>query len=108
MRAAPFACCALAAMPGRVKEREGVTSQPVIEAGGKQLNLMGMGLRKKFIFKVYIASFYLEEPTEDAALAMGCAVALDGKPKAGMGVHLADVDGAPAWDVDPSTPFGWT
>ena len=30
---------------------------------------------------------------EDAALAMGCAVDLDGKPKAGMGVHLADVDG---------------
>jgi hypothetical protein len=29
---------------------------------------------------------------EDAALAMGCAVDLDGKPKAGMGVHMADVD----------------
>jgi hypothetical protein len=30
---------------------------------------------------------------ENAALAMGCAIDLDGKPKAGMGVHLADVDG---------------
>ena len=30
---------------------------------------------------------------EDAALTWGCAVDLDGKPKAGMGVHLADVDG---------------
>jgi enediyne biosynthesis protein E4 len=30
---------------------------------------------------------------ENAALAMGCAVDLDGKPKAGMGVSLADVDG---------------
>src|SRR5439155_20337280 len=30
---------------------------------------------------------------EDAALMMGCALDLDGKPKAGMGVHLADVDG---------------
>jgi enediyne biosynthesis protein E4 len=30
---------------------------------------------------------------EDAALTMGCAVDLDGKPKAGMGVHLADADG---------------
>src|SRR5204862_7519935 len=28
-----------------------------------------------------------------AALAMGCAVELDGKAKAGMGVDLADVDG---------------
>jgi enediyne biosynthesis protein E4 len=30
---------------------------------------------------------------EDAALTWGCAVDLDGKPKAGMGVHLADLDG---------------
>ena len=30
---------------------------------------------------------------ENAALAMGCAIDLDGKPKAGMGVSLADVDG---------------
>jgi hypothetical protein len=30
---------------------------------------------------------------ENAAFAMGCAVDLDGKPKAGMGVSLADVDG---------------
>jgi hypothetical protein len=29
---------------------------------------------------------------ENAALAMGCAIDLDGKPKAGMGVSLADVD----------------
>src|SRR5437867_4269180 len=29
---------------------------------------------------------------EDAALTWGCAVDLDGRPKAGMGVHLADVD----------------
>jgi enediyne biosynthesis protein E4 len=30
---------------------------------------------------------------ENAALQWGCAIDLDGKPKAGMGVHLADVDG---------------
>jgi hypothetical protein len=30
---------------------------------------------------------------ENVALAMGCAVDLDGKAKAGMGVHMADVDG---------------
>jgi hypothetical protein len=30
---------------------------------------------------------------ENTALAMGCAVDLDGKPKAGMGVSLSDVDG---------------
>src|SRR5205085_1714351 len=52
------------------KEREGVTSQPTISAGGKELHLMGMGLRKKLWFKVYIASFYLENPTEDAPQAV--------------------------------------
>ena len=57
----------LLALPLAAREREGVTSQPVIEAGGKQLHLMGMGLRKKFVFKVYIASFYLEDSSSDDA-----------------------------------------
>ena len=68
--AAVAALCAAAVLPAAAREREGVTSQPVIEVGGKQLNLMGMGLRKKLWFKVYIASFYLENPTEDAAQAI--------------------------------------
>ena len=63
-------CCILAALPAAAKEREGVVSPEVIESSGKQLHLMGMGLRKKLWFKVYIASFYLEQPTEDAALAV--------------------------------------
>ena len=60
----------LAALPASAREREGVTSQPVITVGGKELHLMGMGLRKKLWFKVYIASFYLERPTESAAEAI--------------------------------------
>jgi chalcone isomerase-like protein len=70
MRAALALVCALAALPALAKEREGVVSPPVIEVGGKSLHLMGMGLRKKLWFKVYIASFYLEEPTADAATAV--------------------------------------
>jgi hypothetical protein len=58
----------LLALPLAAREREGVTSQPVIEAGGKQLHLMGMGLRKKFVFKVYIASFYLEDDSSADAV----------------------------------------
>jgi len=57
----------LLTLPLAAREREGVTSQPVIEVGGKQLHLMGMGLRKKFVFKVYIASFYLEDSSSDNA-----------------------------------------
>ena len=60
----------LYALPLTAREREGVTSQATIRAGGKELHLMGMGLRKKLWFKVYIASFYLQNPTEDAAQAV--------------------------------------
>jgi hypothetical protein len=62
-----IALAALLALPLSAKEREGVASQPVIEVGGRQLHLMGMGLRKKLWFKVYIASFYLEQPMDDPA-----------------------------------------
>jgi hypothetical protein len=34
---------------------------------GKTLKLNGMGLRKKMIFKVYVAGLYLESPSKDAA-----------------------------------------
>lgn len=70
MRLAAVVCCILATLPAAAKEREGVVSPEVVEVSGKQLHLMGMGLRKKLWFKVYIASFYLERPTEDAALAV--------------------------------------
>src|SRR4051812_6503037 len=62
-----MAALLLLSLPLAAKEREGVVSQPVIEMGGKQLHLMGMGLRKKLWFKVYIASFYLEQPMDDPA-----------------------------------------
>src|SRR5258708_399549 len=64
------AACALAALPSAAKERDGVNSPPVLEAGGKKLQLNGMGLRKKMIFKVYVASLYLETLTSDAKQAV--------------------------------------
>jgi Chalcone isomerase-like len=60
----------LYALPLTAKVREGVVSQPVITAGGKELHLMGMGLRKKLFFKVYIASFYMEHPNENPVQAI--------------------------------------
>lgn len=59
--------CALAALPLAAKEREGVVAPPTIAVAGQQLHLMGMGLRKKLWFKVYIASLYLQQPSEDPA-----------------------------------------
>ncbi|MCA1829038.1 MAG: chalcone isomerase family protein [Myxococcales bacterium] len=70
MRLIALVILALYTLPLTAKEREGVTSQPTITAGGKELHLMGMGLRKKLFFKVYIASFYLETPTDSAAQAI--------------------------------------
>jgi chalcone isomerase-like protein len=61
----------LVALPALAKEREGVVAPPVIEVSGKQLHLMGMGLRKKLWFKVYIASLYIEDPTDDPAKVVG-------------------------------------
>jgi Chalcone isomerase-like len=34
---------------------------------GKTLKLNGMGLRKKMVFKVYVAGLYVETPSKDAA-----------------------------------------
>ena len=70
MRIAAFALCALLAFPALPKEREGVTAPPTVEVAGNPLHLMGMGLRKKLWFKVYLASFYLEHPADEAAQAI--------------------------------------
>jgi len=70
MRIAVLALCALLTFPALAKEREGVTAAPLVQVAGKPLHLMGMGLRKKLWFKVYLASFYLEQPTDDAAEAI--------------------------------------
>jgi hypothetical protein len=57
----------LIAVPAFAREREGVVAPPQIQVEGKTLKLMGMGLRKKLWVKVYVASLYLENPSEDAA-----------------------------------------
>jgi len=38
-----------------------------VNISGKQVKLNGMGLRKKFIFDVYVAGLYVESPSRDAA-----------------------------------------
>jgi hypothetical protein len=61
----------LVALPAAAKERDGVVAPPVIEVSGRQLKLMGMGLRKKLWFKVYLASLYVEDPSDDPARVIG-------------------------------------
>jgi hypothetical protein len=45
----------------------GVELDDELSVGGKTLELNGMGLRKKFVVKVYVAGLYLEEPSGDVA-----------------------------------------
>jgi hypothetical protein len=56
----------IATVPAVAKERDGVVVPATIQVDGKPLQLMGMGLRKKLWVRVYLASLYLENPTEEA------------------------------------------
>ena len=44
----------------------GVTLPDTVQVGGKTLALNGLGLRKKFVVKVYVAGLYLEQKSSDA------------------------------------------
>ncbi len=44
----------------------GVTLPDSVQAGGKSLVLNGLGLRTKFMVKVYVAGLYLEQKSSDA------------------------------------------
>jgi hypothetical protein len=55
-------CVVLAAAPLLAKEVAGVTMPDTVTVAGKTLKLSGMGLRKKLMFKVYVAGLYVETP----------------------------------------------
>lgn len=48
-------------------ELAGVSLQDSITVDGTRLTLNGIGLRTKFMVKVYVAGLYLEKPASDAA-----------------------------------------
>ena len=47
-------------------EVAGVKMADTVTVEGKTLKLNGMGLRKKVVFKVYVAGLYVETPSKDA------------------------------------------
>ena len=47
-------------------ELAGVTLPDTVQVGGRTLVLNGLGLRKKFMVKVYVAGLYLEQKSSDA------------------------------------------
>ena len=54
------------AIPAFAKEVAGVNVPESTTVEGKTLKLNGAGLRKKMVFKVYVAGLYLEAPSKDA------------------------------------------
>jgi chalcone isomerase-like protein len=61
------AICLSLALPAFAKEVAGVNLPETTTVDGKTLKLNGTGLRKKVVFKVYVAGLYLESPSKDAA-----------------------------------------
>jgi hypothetical protein len=59
-----------AAFPALGKEVAGVSLPETATVDGKALKLNGTGLRKKMVFKVYVAGLYLETPSRDAAMVI--------------------------------------
>jgi len=57
---------AVAAATVLAMEVAGVTMPETVTVAGKTLKLNGMGLRKKLLFKVYVAGLYVETPTKAA------------------------------------------
>lgn len=55
------------ATPALARELSGVSMPDAMTVGEKTVKLNGMGVRKKAIFKVYVAGLYLEAPSKDAA-----------------------------------------
>lgn len=61
----PLILIVLFVLPGFSRTYKGVTMKDKITIEGKELVLNGMALRKKFIFKVYVAGLYLPAKEKD-------------------------------------------
>jgi hypothetical protein len=84
--AAALALCLATPAPALAAKIAGVEFPDTVDAGGQALKLNGVGLRKKFIIKVYAGGLYLGEPSKDAA-----AIVAADAPKRVRMVFLRDV-----------------
>lgn len=66
-----IACTLLLAAPAVAATLAGVTLPDRAEVGGKTLVLNGLGLRKKFVVKVYVGGLYLGSKEKSAAKILG-------------------------------------
>ena len=63
-----FLCCllVLSGLSVNAKEIGGVMVQETLQVDGTELKLNGAGTRSKFVFDIYIAQLYLEQPSNVA------------------------------------------
>ena len=59
--------CSLVALPAVAKDVEGTQVPDSINSDGKTLQLIGGGIRTKWMFSVYVGALYAEKPTFNAA-----------------------------------------
>ncbi len=59
----------LFAFVAEAREQHGVNLPDTASVEGQTLKLVGMGLRKKWFFDVYVAGLYLTDPAQDALSA---------------------------------------
>ena len=65
MRSLAFAMMLLA-LPALARDVSGVNVPEKVQVEGQTLTLNGAGLRKKWMFKVYVIGLYAAQPTHDA------------------------------------------
>jgi hypothetical protein len=71
MRALSFALLLLVSFGAAAAEVSGVTLDDKTQVEGRDLVLNGAGLRKRFVFKVYVVGLYLAQKTSDAVTLAG-------------------------------------
>ena len=84
-----LALCPAAFAGPESRTLKGVSMPEIMAFEGKNLELNGMGLRTKVVFKVYVAGLYLENKSSD-----GQAIAVSRQLKRMELVFLRAVDGA--------------
>ena len=60
----------LAAGAAQAAELEGVKLPDKVPAAGTELQLNGLGLRRRFVFRVYVAGLYLPQKSQSAAAVL--------------------------------------
>lgn len=63
--ASVIAAFVLVALPASAKEFKGVKLPDTTTVDGQELQLQGMGLRKKWFFDVYVIGLYVADPAKD-------------------------------------------